>query len=147
MTKLMRKFTVVAMVLLIVGSVGLWAQTNTAAADAVIKALPADMQSLYGNLGIPVATAAYDSYKPPKGPWKIGYADSYQGNPWRVSVKDELFRLADSFKKLGKVASIESKVSNNDPRPGSSPSTSASATSPSTKASWSSVNRLSWAEN
>jgi len=114
MTKLMRKFTVVAMVLLIVGSVGLWAQTNTAAADAVIKALPADMQSLYGNLGIPVATAAYDSYKPPKGPWKIGYADSYQGNPWRVSVKDELFRLADSFKKLGKVASIESKVSNND---------------------------------
>ena len=89
-------------------------QVKTASTDDLLNSLPAQLKSLYTNVASPVLPSAYNDFKPKNAPWKIGYADSYQGNPWRVTVKDELFRLADIFKKAGKVESIESKVSNND---------------------------------
>lgn len=95
------------------------ATTQAEAAPAVapeklLAALPDDLKSLYTNATDPILPSAYDNFNAKPGPWKICYADSYQGNPWRVAVRDELQRLADEFKAAGKVASFENAVSNND---------------------------------
>jgi ribose transport system substrate-binding protein len=76
----------------------------------LVAALPTELQALYANTTDPVGPAAYDDFVPPAEPWKVCFADSFQGNPWRVAVKDELQRLSDDFKAYG-VDSFEVAVS------------------------------------
>lgn len=87
---------------------------NVTQGQALIAQLPEELQALYVEQVQMVGPSAYDDFKPVKTPWKICYADSYQGNPWRVQVRDELIRLAEEFKADGKVESFENAVSNND---------------------------------
>jgi ribose transport system substrate-binding protein len=85
-----------------------------AAGDDLLASLPAELQALYTNTTDPIEPSPFDDFAAVEGPWKICYADSYQGNPWRVAVRDELIRLAEEFQAAGKVESFENAVSNND---------------------------------
>ena len=88
-------------------------QDASVGAELVAK-LPPEIQALYVEQTNVVGPSAYDDFNEVGGPWKICYADSYQGNPWRVQVRDELIRLSEEFKEAGKVESFENAVSNND---------------------------------
>lgn len=82
--------------------------------DALLAELPEELAALYEKTTDPILPSAYDGFEAVEGPWKICYADSYQGNPWRVAVYEEMVRLADEFAEAGKVESFENAVSNND---------------------------------
>ena len=70
-------------------------------ADDPVSKLPADLQPYYVGLNPPVLPSAYDNFKPVPGPWKWCHSESYQGNPWRVSLTNELKRLVDIYKAKG----------------------------------------------
>ncbi|WP_292330614.1 substrate-binding domain-containing protein, partial [Mesorhizobium sp.] len=61
-----------------------------------------------------VLPSAWDNFTPPAKPWKWCHSESYQGNPWRVSVTKELKRLVDGLIADGTVSSFEVSDSNND---------------------------------
>jgi ribose transport system substrate-binding protein len=91
-----------------IGALAVMAGAPSFADDPVSK-LPADLQPYYVGLNPPVLPSAYDNFKPVPGPWKWCHSESYQGNPWRVTVTNELKRLVE-----GAGASFEVSDSNND---------------------------------
>ena len=50
----------------------------------------------------------------PPPPWKWCHSESYQGNPWRVALTNELKRLVDVYKAAVKVSDFELSDSNSD---------------------------------
>ena len=76
--------------------------------------LPSDVQALFGGIEDTVQPSAYDGFKMPEKPWKWCHSESYQGNPWRVSVTNELKRLVDMYKEKGWVSDFEMSDSNGD---------------------------------
>ena len=85
-----------------------------AANENLLEGLPDNLKSLYegdtGNL----QPSAYDNFKMPAPPWKWCHSESYQGNPWRVALTNELRRLVDVYKAAGKVSDFELSDSNGD---------------------------------
>ena len=57
--------------------------------------LPPELKALYDGAPQTVTKSAYDDFKLPPKPWKWCHSESYQGNPWRVSVTNELKRLVE----------------------------------------------------
>ncbi|WP_442579538.1 ABC transporter substrate-binding protein [Mesorhizobium sp. ASY16-5R] len=82
--------------------------------SGVIGGLPADLKAQYDGAPQKVLPSAWDNFTPPAKPWKWCHSESYQGNPWRVSVTNELKRLVDGLIADGTVASFEVSDSNND---------------------------------
>lgn len=82
---------------------------------SVIDGLPADLKAQYDGAPQKVLPSAWDNFTPPAKPWKWCHSESYQGNPWRVSVTKELKRLVDGLIADGTVSSFEVSDSNNDP--------------------------------
>jgi ribose transport system substrate-binding protein len=82
--------------------------------SGVIGGLPADLKAQYDGAPQKVLPSAWDNFAPPAKPWKWCHSESYQGNPWRVSVTNELKRLVDGLVADGTVASFEVSDSNND---------------------------------
>lgn len=78
----------------------------------LIDGLPSSLKALYPGAQDPILPSALDSFKPVKGPWKLCFADSFEGNAYRQDVRAELSRLATKLKKAGKVASFDVAVSN-----------------------------------
>lgn len=76
--------------------------------------LKPDVQALYEGVENTLKPGAYDDFKAPAKPWKWCHSESYQGNPWRVSVTNELKRLVDLYKEKGWVSSFEMSDSNGD---------------------------------
>ncbi len=83
-------------------------------AASVVKSLPPELQQLYDGAPQRVELSAIDGWTPPPKPWKWCHSESYQGNPWRVAVTDELRRLVEGLKAAGLVSSFEVSDSNND---------------------------------
>ncbi len=81
---------------------------------ATIDGLPAELKAQYEGAPQKVLPSAWDNFAPPAKPWKWCHSESYQGNPWRVSVTNELKRLVDGLIADGTVASFEVSDSNND---------------------------------
>lgn len=82
--------------------------------SGVIGALPADLKAQYDGAPQKILPSAWDNYAAPAKPWKWCHSESYQGNPWRVSVTNELKRLVEGLQADGTVASFEVSDSNND---------------------------------
>jgi len=82
--------------------------------SGVIGALPAELKAQYDGAPQKVLPSAWANFTPPAKPWKWCHSESYQGNPWRVSVTSELKRLVDELIADGSVASFEVSDSNND---------------------------------
>ncbi len=76
--------------------------------------LPDDVKALFGGIEDTVQPSAYDGFKMPEKPWKWCHSESYQGNPWRVSVTNELKRLVDEYVAKGWVSGFEMSDSNGD---------------------------------
>lgn len=83
-------------------------------AQTAIDGLPAELKAQYEDAPQTVTPSAWSDWKAPQGPWKWCHSESYQGNPWRVTVTKELKRLVDGLIADGSVASFEVSDSNND---------------------------------
>ena len=59
---------------------------HAADVKSVIDGLPADLKAQYDGAPQKVLPSAWDNFTPPPKPWKWCHSESYQGNPWRVSV-------------------------------------------------------------
>ncbi len=80
--------------------------------NGAIAGLPAELKSLYDTAPQTVLPSAWDEWTPPAQPWRWCHSESFQGNPWRVTVTNELRRLAEG---LDGVESFEVADSNGDP--------------------------------
>lgn len=85
-----------------------------AGGEDLIKTLPDSLQVLYQNAPQEIMPSAYDNFTPKAKPWKWCHSESYQGNPWRVAVTNELRRLVDTLIANGTVSSFEVSDSNGD---------------------------------
>lgn len=92
------------------------ATSGAKAADLppAFQTLPEDVKALYIGVEDTVQAAAFDNFTMPPKPWKWCHSESYQGNPWRVSVTNELKRLVDLYQKEGWVSDFEMSDSNGD---------------------------------
>ncbi|MDQ6434664.1 ABC transporter substrate-binding protein [Mesorhizobium sp. LHD-90] len=84
------------------------------AGEELISSLPDNLKDLYVDASQTLMPSAYDNFTPPAKPWKWCHSESYQGNPWRVSVTNELKRLVEGLKADGTVESFEVSDSNGD---------------------------------
>ncbi|UCI09713.1 ABC transporter substrate-binding protein [Mesorhizobium sp. B1-1-8] len=82
--------------------------------QGVIGGLPTELKAQYDGAPQKVLPSAWDNFTPPPKPWKWCHSESYQGNPWRVTVTKELKRLVDGLIADGSVSSFEVADSNND---------------------------------
>ena len=78
-----------------------------------IDDLPDELRALYTD-NIPVGPSAFDGYAMPAKPWRWCHSESYMGNPWRVSMANELTRLVEGAIAAGEVESFELSDSNGD---------------------------------
>jgi len=86
----------------------------SADAPEAFSTLSPEIQALFGGIEDTVQPSAYDGFEMPEKPWKWCHSESYQGNPWRVSVTNELKRLVDMYKEKGWVTDFEMSDSNGD---------------------------------
>src|SRR5579864_1496504 len=94
--------------------VGALNYASFAHADDLTAGLPDDLKKLYVGATSALAPSAYDNFKTPAAPWKWCHSESYQGNPWRVTVTNELKRLVEGLKSAGVDATFEVSDSNSD---------------------------------
>src|SRR6516225_1660504 len=85
-----------------------------AANENLLDGLPDNLKSLYEGATENLQPSAYDDFKMPPPPWKWCHSESYQGNPWRVALTNELKRLVDVYKAAGKISDFELSDSNGD---------------------------------
>jgi ribose transport system substrate-binding protein len=85
-----------------------------AANESLLDGLPDNLKSLYEGATENLQPSAYDNFKMPPPPWKWCHSESYQGNPWRVALTNELNRLVGVYKAAGKVSDFELSDSNGD---------------------------------
>ncbi|MFL5332767.1 MAG: substrate-binding domain-containing protein, partial [Geminicoccaceae bacterium] len=78
-----------------------------------IDTLRPELKALYTS-SIPVGPSAFDDFKMPAKPWKWCHSESYMGNPWRVSMTNELKRLVEGAVAKGDAVSFELSDSNGD---------------------------------
>ena len=100
----------------LLGSVAgaLFVISGAARADGPVAALPASLQELYQDTATALAASPYDVFTAPPKPWRWCHSESYQGNPWRVSVTNELRRLVEQQRAGGIVSDFEVSDSGND---------------------------------
>lgn len=96
---------------LFVSGVPVMAQDDVA---NVVAGLPDLLKAQYDGAPQKVGPSAWGRWTPPAKPWKWCHSESYQGNPWRVTVTKELKRLVDGLIADGSVSSFEVSDSNND---------------------------------
>jgi ribose transport system substrate-binding protein len=83
-------------------------------ASGLAASLPTPLASQY--VGLPTAPTAstYSNFAAVKKPWKVCYSESFQGNPWRVSLANGMKALAQQYEKAGLVAGFTMSVADND---------------------------------
>jgi ribose transport system substrate-binding protein len=101
-------------VLLVSVVVGPGSVSAARARNGLLSSLPPQLRVLYTHTVDVVSPSPYNHFAAVRTPWKICFADSYEGNPWRLQVRKELERLAAQFHRAGKVSQIMTAVSNND---------------------------------
>jgi ribose transport system substrate-binding protein len=82
--------------------------TSTMGQD-LTASLPDNLKTLYIGATNVLSPSAYDNFAAVPAPWKWCHSESYQGNPWRVTVTNELKRLVEAGGN-----SFEVSDSNND---------------------------------
>lgn len=87
------------------------ANTEGASSSGLVSALPKPLQEQYVGLPSEPVASKFASFKVVKEPWKVCYSESYQGNPWRVKLAEEMKRLAAEYEKAGLVSSFTMSVS------------------------------------
>lgn len=83
-------------------------------ANNPISVLPANLQSEYTNSTSTVVAPDLSNFTPPTGAYKWCHSESFQGNPWRVALTNELKRLVNGLVEAGVVSDFEMSDSNGD---------------------------------
>lgn len=83
--------------------------------SSIISSLPTSLQSLYKGTPDHVHVSPERKLAAKKTPYKLCFEDSYEGNAWRIAVREQLQRLAKVAEKKGTVASFKYSVSNMSP--------------------------------
>lgn len=79
-----------------------------------VELLPEALQAEYANSSSTVVIPEPGRFTVPEKPWKWCHSESYQGNPWRVALTNELKRLVDGLIADGTVSGFEMSDSNGD---------------------------------
>lgn len=87
------------------------ASKEGAPANELVAALPKALQEQYVGLPSEPVASKLAGFKAVKEPWKVCYSESYQGNPWRVKLAEEMKRLAGEYEKAGLVSGFTMSVS------------------------------------
>jgi ribose transport system substrate-binding protein len=87
------------------------AEEEPVPAGSLVSALPKPLQEQYVGLPSGPVASKLVGFKAVKEPWKVCYSESYQGNPWRVKLAEEMKRLAAEYEKAGLVSSFTMSVS------------------------------------
>jgi ribose transport system substrate-binding protein len=114
MMKTIRARSAALAALLVGGLLATAGATQAAGLPPAYATLPPPIQALYLGVEDTIQASPYDGFKMPPKPWKWCHSESYQGNPWRVSVTVELKRLVDLYKAKGWVSDFEMSDSNGD---------------------------------
>lgn len=85
-----------------------------AAQEALPNDLPDSLKKLYEGATTEILPSAYDGFKVEGTDWKWCHSESYQGNPWRVTVTNEMRRLVEGLNDNGINATFEISDSNGD---------------------------------
>lgn len=101
---------------------GLMAATTLTAAlpafaqsvEETVAALPEALRAQYEGAPQTITAGPLADFTPKAKPYKWCHSESYQGNPWRVSVTTELKRLVDGLIAAGVVSDFEVSDSNSD---------------------------------
>src|SRR5699024_427101 len=80
---------------------------RTAEVADMIEGLPDALASQYEGATSAVEVSPFADFAKVEGPWKVCYADSFQGNAWRVAVSTELERLASQYEEDGLVSGFD----------------------------------------
>jgi ribose transport system substrate-binding protein len=83
-------------------------------AQAIIDDLPEDLQTLYVEQGEHIHAADLGNFVTTEPPWKFCFSDSYQGNPWRVAVRQEFERLVQFYQDEGYIEEFAFLDADND---------------------------------
>ncbi|WP_425417679.1 ABC transporter substrate-binding protein [Oricola indica] len=114
MTRIQRNSVQLKGVLALAGMLMSSSAVMSADTPEAFSTLSPEIQALFGGIEDTVQPSAYDGFEMPEKPWKWCHSESYQGNPWRVSVTNELKRLVDMYKEKGWVTDFEMSDSNGD---------------------------------
>lgn len=85
-----------------------------ATVEETIAALPDALRAQYEGAPQAITLGPLADFTPKAQPYKWCHSESYQGNPWRVSVTTELKRLVDGLIAQGIVSDFEVSDSNGD---------------------------------
>jgi ribose transport system substrate-binding protein len=89
-------------------------QSTAKPASGPAAALPSALASQYVGLPTSPSASVYAHFAAVKKPWKVCYSESYQGNPWRVALANDMKALAQQYQKAGLVSGFTMTVSDND---------------------------------
>ena len=67
----------------------------------LLARVPASLRPLYVGAPDPIFPSVYANFKAVPTPWKICFSDAYEGNAWRIRVKNVLDLLNSQFHKAG----------------------------------------------
>ncbi|GHJ38473.1 substrate-binding domain-containing protein [Streptomyces sp. TS71-3] len=81
---------------------------------ADLTALPKAIRAGYNGYFAPVNRSAYESFKGVKGPYRIGYSDSFSANSWRGDALARMKADTAALKRSGIVAGLTTSNSNLD---------------------------------
>lgn len=82
-------------------------------ASAQESGVPEAAQQLYTE-SVSAGESAYGDFTPPEQPWRWCHSESYMGNPWRVTMNEELERLVQNAVDQGVVLEFIVADSNGD---------------------------------
>jgi ribose transport system substrate-binding protein len=83
-------------------------------ASPLVADLPAELKAQYVGLPTPPQKSGYAAFKAVKKPWKVCYAESFVGNPWRVAMANEMKRLAGQYQQAGLISGFTMSVADTD---------------------------------
>src|SRR6266851_8415940 len=81
---------------------------------AALSSLPASIAAGYNGYFQPVNKSVYASFPAKKGPYTIGYSDSFSANSWRADVLAQLKSDVAAYKSQGLVTGLTATNSNLD---------------------------------
>lgn len=87
---------------------------DTGEVMGIANDLPETLSQSYGGYNATSVASPYADFKAVKGPWKLCYSESWQGNPWRVQLTKNMRQLADQYRDAGLISEFSMSNADND---------------------------------
>ncbi|MFA4928939.1 MAG: substrate-binding domain-containing protein [Patulibacter sp.] len=90
------------------------ARVQLGEAAPIARKFSAEIAAEYGGYDGELSKSPYADFKAAKGPWKLCYSESFQGNPWRVALTKQMKRIVGRYQKAGLLSDFSMSVSDGD---------------------------------